>query len=42
MTFPTDKLLSANFKAEISVKTLVPLRCFLKKTVSETFEFGGF
>jgi hypothetical protein len=41
LTFLIEKLLSAKFKAEISIQTPVPLSCLLKEIVSEPFQVAG-
>jgi hypothetical protein len=35
-----EKLLSAKFKAEISIHTQVPLSCLVKETVSKPFQIA--
>jgi hypothetical protein len=38
LTFPIEKLLSAKFKAAISIQTQVPLSCLVKEIVSKPFQ----
>jgi hypothetical protein len=38
LKFPVEKLLSAKFKAAISIQTSVHLSCFVKEIVSEPFQ----
>jgi len=38
LTFPIEKLLSAKFKAAISIQTQVTLSCLAKETVSKPFQ----
>jgi hypothetical protein len=38
LTFPIEQLLSAKFKAAVSIQTQVPLRCLLNDIVSKPFQ----
>ena len=40
LTFPMEKLLSAKFKAAISIHTQVPLSCLVKEIVSKPFQIA--